>query len=237
MISIMISCTITLSIFLWRRDLGYKLILQENATKKAIDEANLSKDDNDEEFMNFFNKQINVIIERTRLLIIKIENRMNYLFRIGVLLTLISITVPFTTIAIFVISDESVNESINKLNSPETEINPIIVQKDWKIMIPGISYGFLLLAAAGTVFSQYSRQMKTYTSLSKDLDYYSNIYHIIKILKYSEKKDHPESVRLVLGKFIDQIITRPVDASEVKSIDKGPNLISPSDIYKLTNKL
>ena len=140
-----------------------------------------------EPIVKYIDKILNLVIERDKLTMIKAKGRSNYLFFIGTLLMILSVFAPIVTIGIYMTTEPISENTLTVLKHIKSElgvmppIQNIINQKDWRILLSGISFGFLFLAAARSLLRQESRQISTYINLNRRISLFENTASALKI--------------------------------------------------------
>lgn len=169
------------------------------------------------DFPTAFKAQLRLVAERARLLMVKAEARANMLYGVGTTLTVISVFAPVASIAVYVGLDplpQSVLEALQSLRGENGELPTgisVSVAKDWRVLLSGISFGFLFLAAAAALFTQHRRQMETFFILAKDVDYFNAVVTAVEIRARSDSDSVTLSSQMesLVNQVIGQLMRRP----------------------------
>ena len=182
------------------------------------------------EFPEFFQGQINLVAERARLVMVTAEGRANMLYGVGTLLTVLSVLVPFVAVAIYFASDPLSEQTVTTLQSLKKESGDfpdgisIDIQRDWRILLSGISFGFLFIAAAGAIFSQHRRQTQTYLELAKDVDYYDGVASAVEVQNRADHAQLSEGMKSLQQRVITQLLKRETSAEKKETENKSESL-------------
>jgi len=186
-----------------------------------------TKVEQEAEFPDFLQSQLKLIAERARLVMVKAEGRANILYGVGTVLTVLSVVVPFVSIAVY-INMEPLNPEIlailEKLKISTGELPSgvsVSLQRDWHILLSGISFGFLFLAAAGAIFSQHRRQTQMFLALSKDIDYFDGLAGAVEVCKRVDGTSLTEKMSTFVDRVLEELIKRPGIAKTEEQIPEG----------------
>lgn len=160
--------------------------------------------------IDFIKVELNVATERERLTMILAQSRSNRLYFIGIILMILSVFAPIASIFIYVTMNplEPI-EQLKALGLAPTNISNL-PQKDWHILISGISFGLLFLAAARGIFRQEEQQRSTYFKLGRRITFYENIVSALRINNQLYKENEgPENTKLI-EKIIDKLVEIPL---------------------------
>ncbi|MDJ0910715.1 MAG: hypothetical protein QNI99_16055 [Woeseiaceae bacterium] len=159
-------------------------------------------------FPEFFQRQLQLVAERARLLTVKASSRSHSLFWMGTILTVMSVFAPFVSISIYLNLEplpQEVVDGIERLRGTDGNLPSgidVSIAKDWRVLVSGISFGFLFLAAAGALFAQYRRQMEIVFQLGKDVDYFDAVVSAAEIRQRANK----ENLDLRMSDLVDDVI-------------------------------
>lgn len=147
---------------------------------------------------------LNVLTERARLTMLLAQNRANKLFIIGVILMIVSVFAP--VVSTFLYLNSNPLEFIEKVPSIEGRTFEVPIQRDWRILVSGISFGFLFLAAARGILKQEAQQRETYFKLDNRITYYENTITALKIDYYLQKKNLVQDNIKVAERILEQLL-------------------------------
>ena len=127
----------------------------------------------------------------------------------GIALTFVSILGPIAGAIMYFSQDP-----------PATNDDPL---RDWRILVGGISFGFLMLAAAAAILKQAARQDEKFFSLNQRVSHFEGVVAAVRL---SEKmdKDPPEGhTRKSVHRIVDLLMAPPTDSKiEAKKDEKDP---------------
>lgn len=171
--------------------------------KQKIREAR-EKAITDTPLVELMEASINVLTERARLTMLLAQNRANKLFVIGVILMVVSVFAPVASTLIYLNSNPL--EPIEKVPGIEERAFELPIQRDWRILVSGISFGFLFLAAARGILKQEAQQRETYFKLDNRITYYENTITALKIDYYLQKKNLVQDNIKIAERILEQLL-------------------------------
>ena len=166
------------------------------------------------DFLSALKAQLELTAERAKLLMLKAKARAGMLFSVGTGLTIISAFTPIVSIAVYVTFDplpQTTLASLELLRTDSGELPAglsISVAKDWRVLISGISFGFLFLAAATALFTQHRRQVEASFALAKDVDYFNALISAVEIRNRSDKE---ETLSDSMSELVDGVVDKLVE--------------------------
>ena len=101
-------------------------------------------------------------------------------------------------------------ETVNELRGPNGELPSglsIVAAKDWRVLVSGISFGLLFLAAAGALFAQHGRQTETLLQLGRDVDYFDALVSAAEIRRRADL----EALAAPMERLVEQVISQLLD--------------------------
>ncbi len=170
--------------------------------------------------VDFIQAELMVVTERERLAMILAQSRSNRLYGIGIALMILSIFAPIASTGIYISMDPL--ETLARLKQHGIALTNLSSppQRDWHILISGISFGFLFLAASRGILRQEEQQRATFFDVGRRIAHYENI---VSALRISDKLQHEEKTsenNKLLEKVIDKLLEAPMKYSEYKGSDK-----------------
>jgi hypothetical protein len=164
------------------------IVTIRQSRKVEVAENNFNKElEKKEPIVKYIDKILSLVIERDKLTMIKANGRSNYLFFIGTFLMILSVFAPIVTVGIYMTTEPISDNTISILKELKSQfgetppIKDIINQKDWRILLSGVSFGFLFLASARALLRQESRQISTYINLNRRISLFENTASALKI--------------------------------------------------------
>lgn len=165
----------------------------------------------EETIVGFTEALLRAAAERGQLSVITAERRAGKLFRVGTLLMTVSVVVPFILVAVYLQTNP--NEIVNNLKS--LGVSPTdaakVAQRDWHLLLAGVSFGLLFLAAAKGILAAESKQLEIYSSEVGKTTYYGDLARALRIAERldSERKDNKNSITdEVIRKVIVKLLER-----------------------------
>jgi hypothetical protein len=201
------------------RDTQEEEIQQQQKVEAALATANQAV-----EFPEFFSAQVAVLAERMRGVLKAAEHRAQRLYLVGSMLAIASALAPVLTLATFVAVhpiDTSTVAALEELRATYGEYPPgleVSAQRDWRVLLSGVSFGFLLLAAAGAIFSQHRRQVEMYQLASAEVDYYDRLTVATKLATRADVSEVPD----ITAKLLEAVTTRLLERPEVRLLTSRP---------------
>jgi hypothetical protein len=210
--------------------------------KIEVAEKDFNKElEKNEPIVKYVDKILNLVIERDKLTMIKARGRSNYLFFIGTFLMILSVFAPVVTIGIYMTTEPISYETIEVLKNIKSQlgvvpsIKDIINQRDWRILLSGISFGFLFLAAARALLRQENRQITTYINLNRRISLFENTASALKIAERIALDGDELSIddlpqELQINHLIIKVINILLPTSEeVREFLKGEKQVDQAD--------
>lgn len=183
---------------------------------------------------DFIQAELNVISERERLTMIKSQSRAGKLFIIGTILMIISVFMPIVSTIIYVNIDPISKETIKSLIIIKKEIGTtplnksISVQRDWRILVSGLSFGFLFLAAARGILRQEAQQRNTYFRFANRIAYYENIGGVLRINKILQENEIRDSInqetKTIIERIINLLMEKPSDEKMITYSERSDGI-------------
>ena len=98
------------------------------------------------------------------------------------------------------------------------------IGRDWHLLLAGVTFGFLCLAAARGILSQQSNEMKTYFKLGQMARYFDRLNSVVEILLKQDSKTtqlEKDVVQLVANKLLYDFSDK--DSEESDRSDSEPS--------------
>lgn len=194
------------------------------------------------EFPDYLKDQLNLTAERGRLLMVQAESRANMLYAVGTILTVLSVFAPLASIAVYATTDPLPADTISHLQSLRNAQGAlpsgvsVSISRDWHILLSGISFGFLFLAAAGAIFAQHRRQMETYFTLGRDVNYFDTVIGAVDIANRADQSTLNQNVQYVAGVIVKELLRRPGLSEKSPDPETSNYLQNLIELLKQTSK-
>lgn len=196
----------------------------------------------------YIQKRIEVVSEKTRLELLKVEKRSNGVYRLAVFFTSFSVLAPIGAIVVYISVDpmnqyifqDRLIENLSYLGgvmtiTPELNLNP---QRDWRILLVGISFGFLFLAAARELLRIQMQLNSRLNYLTSEISYFENVIEAFRIsIKAKEANNYDLDSKKVLEKIIQRLSFYAIEPSipSLKENVKESDSILQSQLNLLKN--
>ncbi len=169
--------------------------------------------------------QLYAAAERERLAVSRAERRLNSLYQIGTLLVLLSVLVPFVLVYLYVTSDPILRLQRLRGLGVDPKTLAEVSQRDWHLLVAGVSFGLLFLAAARGILNSESRQRDAYRAAAERETYYGDLSRALRIADRLAEDEHEyaEQVRNpAVRRVIDRLLERaPREGSPTKVASDG----------------
>ena len=160
---------------------------QANELKKAQQEADAAQAE-EKLFSELLAAELHTVTERMRLNMVTSQNRADNLYALGVFLMVASVFAPVVSAVVYLFTDPLGDATLQGLSTLRESFGgslpdglTVSVQRDWRLLLGGISFGFLFLAAARGLMTQHTRQTATYFNLANEVAHYENLKAIIRL--------------------------------------------------------
>ena len=204
---------------------------QQVAQARAEREAREAADG----FEVFLEKQLAAVTERERTNMLRADYRASLTYAVGVMMLVASVFAPVTSAYVYFRTDPLPAESLERLaelaNSAGGAI-PAGVQinlgRDWRVLLGGVSFGFLFIAAATALMAQHSRQARSYRRLRDVVAYYDNVSTAFRIRTQLREVEGQYVARDVVESLIGRLLAQP-EAEAADEDDEPAVSLSPSN--------
>ena len=166
-----------------------------------------------ESIRDFLHRHLRHAIVREELTVLRSSKRANALYTMGFILLVISVACPVAAAVMYwrlePISPNTVSKiaEIKKtLGEVPKDIN-LSVSRDWRVLLGGITFGFLCLAAARGLLAQQGREMETFFRVGEKVGYYERLTSAIDIRIRQQEK--PQEVDSALVDFTVDCLVKP----------------------------
>ncbi len=203
----------------------------ERAEKFVKEEA-----EKQETIVKYIEAIINLANEREKLTMLRAQGRASVLFGIGTALMVLSVFAPILSWVAYLSTEPITDETIRLTKTLKEQLgiipsyNEIAAQRDWRILLSGVSFGFLFLAAARGILRQEGQQMATFLNLARRVTYFENIVNALKIAERNELERigqlPPESrsmqpdLQQYIKRIIDMLFQPPQELALLNREDK-----------------
>lgn len=150
--------------------------------------------------------------ERQRLATFSSERSARNLFWIGTILTVLSVCAPFALVALYIRTDTIGQLRELKQVGLDLRVGADLAKRDWHLLVAGVSFGLLFLAAARGVLAMETRQRELYARESRAVTYYGDLIRALQVAarldEESKSSSRPETMR-ALRAVLAQLLSTP----------------------------
>jgi hypothetical protein len=169
----------------------------------------------------FVQAELAVAIERERVSMLLAQSRSARLFTLGTVFIVLSLLAPLVAIMAYVATDPV--ESLQKALASGIKVANAenALQRDWHILLSGVSFGFLFLAAAAGLLRQARHHTTTYFRLRRRVTHFEAMISALKISERIGVEADITPVGTAVRRVVDQLMhTAPSEtADEPDSVD------------------
>ena len=173
---------------------------------------------------------INFAVNMQEAMTPKARLRADILFWIGILLLVLSIAFPIIATIIYYEIDTISHETAQALiylkkgaNESQKELD-IPLSRDWHILLGGVTFGFLCLAAARGIFAQQSNELKAFNEFGQRARYFERLNSVAQIIISSCDHLSNESISYLRDKLLLDPST--ITDEESRKLEDEVSLIS-----------
>jgi hypothetical protein len=157
-------------------------------------------------------RHIRLAIGREEIGMLRADRRANSLYSIGSTLLVISVLCPVLAAMAYWLIDPlppdlgprlaALKDAVGELPGGST----IAVQRDWHLLLGGITFGFLCLAAARGFLAQQSKEIAAFFRLADRVNHYERLESVVEIREYLAQDEGAkrELADLVIGELLSQ---------------------------------
>ncbi len=177
----------------------------------------------------FVRNQVERVGVQEAITLARAQKRSSLLFPLGVALMLLSIAGPISSFLLYRSMSPAADfvELIDNMKQREITVEwsgsdiASAAARDWRVLVSGISFGFLFLAAAAAVLRLESNQRDTFFRLNHRVTFYRSIDAALEIAEHLEDEQaSAEATHDLITKVMAILITPP---DEVLSATSKPN--------------
>lgn len=175
-------------------DLGRSAEIDQRSDKATA----LQKEAASGDLTSSLRKNLESAIAREEVRMLRAENRSNQLYRSGSTLLFGSVLCPIMAALLYSMLDplpQTQMERIAMLHEtlgglPESFA--LQLNRDWRVLLGGVTFGFLCLAAAGSLLKQRAREVRRYSELEERAQYFQRGLSALNLRLMMDEK--PEEV-------------------------------------------
>jgi hypothetical protein len=155
--------------------------------------------------------------ERERIAIGRSERRLGWLYQIGTALVIVAGIVPFMLVGLYMRDVPIARIEALQKAGVDAKVLAEVTQHDWHLLLAGVSFGLLFLAAARGIFQSEARQREAYQAAARWASYYGDLERGLRIanLLASEESEYGEKVR---GDAVRRVIDRMLSSEGPKPV-------------------
>ena len=175
-------------------------------------------------FLPAFQNQLQQLANRSQVLVNQAQSRADSLYRFATALTVVSCFVPLIAILVYLASDplpKQLFDALDQLMKSNNGALPagiaVNVSKDWRILLSGVSFGLLFLAAASALSAQFRKQSEVVQKLGQDVEYYESVQRAMNLLIHAETVEMSQTMKSTAGLIVQELIIRRSDDTTPES--------------------
>jgi len=215
--------------------------------EKEIEEVQKEIAERDLSTLELLDRAIRLAINREEATMLRAERRVDMLFRIGLLFLVASVVAPLLSASLYWNLDPLPTTTVQSLKDLRTtlgtlpENTTVQVQRDWRILLGGISFGFLFLASAAGLMKQQGRQTDIYFRIGERVKFFERLASVVTLNAAAERNRTDgydrELVTLVTEKLLLLENAAAKENSGGDAKDGQPPSSTGSEILRLFNIL
>lgn len=171
--------------------------------------------------------------KRERLSLDRAERRISRLYQLGTVLVVLSALVPFVLVMLYLETDPLLRiAQLQKVGVVDAKALVEVAQRDWHLLLAGVSFGLLFLAAARGIFQSEVRQREAYQTAARWEAYYGDLSRGLRIAdrlarEESEYGDRVrgEAVRRVIDRLLDSGVPKQETRPAAPAADDGESVV------------
>lgn len=196
--------------------------------------------------LDLLDRAIRLAITREEASMLRAEARANMLFRIGLIFMVASVLAPLFSASLYWRLDPLAASTVENLKSLRSALGSlpqgttIAIQRDWRVLLGGISFGFLFLAAAAGLMKQQGRQTDIYFRTGERVKYFERLASVVNLHSVAARKRSDgfdrELVNLVTEKLIANDSGIAIDNGSDPAGGGSVNVNPATEILRAFNK-
>lgn len=162
--------------------------------------------------LTFIEQQLNLTIERERLTMLAAHTRAQRLASVGTIVLLLSLLAPLISTLTYVNTVPTADEiRTAQAVTKDAKMTPDQLSKvlgpDWRVLLSGLSFGLLLLAAARGIMKQEQQQREMYFRVAQRVTSFENMVSALRISDRLEKEGQswqlPSTLELIVARLLN----------------------------------
>lgn len=156
------------------------------------------------------------------------QQRATVLFWLGAIFLIGSIAGPITSFNVYYYSNPLPSETVQNIkllneeletsqqpNNPGFQVqSTIVVQRDWRILLGGVTFGFLLLATGSGLLKQRTKELEVHFRVINLVNFYQRLLGVFELKSEVLEQDEEELVE-----FTVKCLLEPNPTSDTESND------------------
>ncbi len=174
--------------------------------------------------VGFVSTLLKAAAERQQLSVLTAERRASNLFRVGTLLMGVSVLVPFVLVYMYLQTDPAViAKELTTAGLPTAEAAKAS-QRDWHLLVAGISFGLLFIAAARGILLSEGRQREVYAREVRETAYYGDLTRALSIAHRIDR-ERKDELRSITDEVVRRIVVLLLERGNK---EHGSSTLSPT---------
>jgi len=179
----------------------------------------------EESLVEYIEKQLVAASARQELVVATSGARADRLANAGFILMLSSVLIPFALVYLYISLD------------PPSATAGIPGQRDWHLLLAGVSFGLLFIAAARGILTAEVRQREVYGREVREVGYYGDLRRALGIAQRLDKKrgDESEAVTEEVVRKIMALLLEPDRSVPLSATPEAPASPGEHEFLKIVS--
>jgi hypothetical protein len=185
-----------------------------------------------EDLLQALRRHIKIAVRREEVSMLRAEARANNLFGIGRAFLIASILGPVAAALLYWWVDPITPDSVARFKELHQALGPdafkgvtLTVSRDWRILLAGVSFGLLFLAAARGLLTQQAKEAATYFKLEERINFLERLDSVLSIRAAHPRLELNSSdkalAELVFSGLLDRAVSNETNDSGIGAESAG----------------
>lgn len=190
-----------------------------------------------EDLLQTLRRHIKIAVSREEVSMLRAEARANNLFGIGRAFLIASILGPVAAALLYWWVDPVTPETVAQLKDLHQALGPdafkgvtLSANRDWRILLAGVSFGLLFLAAARGLLNQQAKEAATYFKLEEKINVLERLDSVLSIRAAHPGLEANPSEKALAELVFSGLLDREVTADEKNDSGKGAESAGSSSL-------
>ena len=190
-----------------------------------------------EDLTQTLRRHIKIAVSREEVSMLRAEARANNLFGIGRAFLIASILGPVAAALLYWWVAPVTPETVARLKDLHQALGSdafkgvtIAVNRDWRILLAGVSFGLLFLAAARGLLNQQAKEAATYFKLEEKINFLERLDSVLSIRATHPGLETNPSEKALAELVFSGLLDREIAADEPKDSAKGAESVGSNSL-------